>query len=105
MDNVRETLNKANLAIRKYYVTAANVGVGTDKSVLEEPKRNAIAAIKEFTDAKREANEMKLSPYEEYCLGFMAAADEIAAYKTDFHNLDHQYECGGHKEGHCCGQH
>lgn len=104
MDNVRDALNKANLAIRKYFTLANDVGVGTAESVLAGPKEDAVHAIMEFANAKRAAGEMRLTPYEEKCLGVMDAANEIAAYKTNINNLDHCCECGHYGEGCCSGQ-
>ena len=102
--SVKDALNKANLAIRKYFSIANDVGVGTAKSVLEEPRNDAINAIKEFADAKRACNEKALTPYEEKCLGVMDAADMMAAYKTDPANIEDHHVCNC--EGGCsCGQH
>jgi hypothetical protein len=100
--NVKDALNKANLAIRKYFSIANEVSVGTAESVLTGPRDDAIKAIMEFANAKRAIGEKTLTPYEEHCLGVMDAANEIAIYKTHPTNIkDYKYNYEG---GCTCGQ-
>lgn len=100
--SVKDALNKANLAIRKYFSIANEAGECSPASVFTKPREDAIKAIKEFADAKRANNEMTLTPFEEKCLGVMDAADTMAMYKTDPKTVKH--ECKHCGEGCTCGQ-
>lgn len=98
LTNVRDALNKANLAIRKYFSIVSDIGVGTAESVIEGPRDEAIQAIIDFADAKRASGDKKLTPYEEHCLGVMDAANTMAAYKIDPESIKK------HKGGCTCGK-
>ena len=105
MDNtgVKDALNKANLAIRKYFSIANDANEYSPESLFIGPRDDAIKAIMEFANAKRENGEKTLTPYEEKCLGVMDAANTIAMYKTDPKTVKH--ECKHCGEGCTCGQH
>lgn len=101
---VKDALNKANLAIRKYFTEASHIPVGSPESELAQSKEDAQNAILEFVKAKRAAGEMKLTPYEQKCLELMDAANTMAIYKTCrdvLKDIPHECTC----EGGChCGQ-
>jgi hypothetical protein len=99
LTSVKDELNLANLAIRKYFSIVNDIGVGTAESVIEQPKQDAINAIMNFANAKRAKGETRLTPYEEYCLGVMDAANTVAAYKIDPETVKKH-----HKGGCTCGQ-
>ena len=93
---IRDALNKANVCMQNYFKDALALSPGADALEIEESKKAAMEAIKEFLDKKREYHEMKLTPYEEKCLGTMDAANQIVMSKTCPHH--HHHEGGPHHD-------
>jgi hypothetical protein len=90
---INEALNKACIAMQNYYKDALALSPGASVAEIRESRELALSAIKEFADTKREFHEMKLTPYEEKCLGTFDAANTIVEYKLC-------HECHDHKGGH-----
>lgn len=94
--STKSALNIAKVAMQKYFVEAMRLREGSSLSAIESTRNDAIEKIKEFTEAKRSANEKELTPYEEKSLGTFDAAEMIVMHKT------HLTECelyGGGKHG------
>lgn len=94
--STKSALNIAKVAMQKYFVEAMRLQEGSSLSAIESTRNDAIAKIKDFASAKRDAKEMSLTPYEEKSLGTFDAADMIVMHKT---HLSEDQLYGGGKHG------
>lgn len=90
-NDAKDALNKANVAMQKYFNDALALRNGASESEIQDSWKNAVDAIMTFIDIKKELGE-ELTPYEKQCLGTFDAANMMVSAKIS--GMWHEKGCG-----------